>query len=324
MSPVVIPSTPGRSSNGCSKPRGNAMPRRRTTALGEARTHREIVEQAGGRFSHCAANAGPAAARNAGPGQVTTPLVRWSTPTACPRDWLGPLLGHFDDPVVAAVAPRIVPLEVVPATALSRYDGVRSPWTGVARGAGPAAQPDPLTCRARRSSVRRGVAGDVLFDPGLRGGEDVDLVWRLVEAGWDVRMNRHPSWRTRAADLGSWLRRAPSTARRLPLLARRHPASLVPLQASAWSAASGPWSRCAGPSWPQGSWPHPSACWAGRLDGLVEKPYGVATKIAGGGTLSSALPALHGLTRAWSPALVLGLRWRRTRRPAALALVAPR
>ena len=36
--------------------------------------------------------------------------------------------------------------------------------------------------------VRADVAtGSELFDPALRGGEDVDLVWRLGDAGWEVR-----------------------------------------------------------------------------------------------------------------------------------------
>jgi hypothetical protein len=62
---------------------------------------------------------------------------------------------------------------------------------------------------------------------------------------------------------------------------------------------------------------------ARRLGGLVEEPAQVATTIAGGGTAKSALPALSGLTRAWAPAFVLGLLGCRTRRSAALALLAP-
>ena len=34
--------------------------------------------------------------------------------------------------------------------------------------------------------VRRAALGDG-FDESLRNGEDVDLVWRLIEAGWRVR-----------------------------------------------------------------------------------------------------------------------------------------
>jgi mycofactocin glycosyltransferase len=62
---------------------------------------------------------------------------------------------------------------------------------------------------------------------------------------------------------------------------------------------------------------------AHRLRGLVRDPVGVAAHIAGGGTTRAALPTLASLTRAWSPALVLGLLFRRTRTMAALALVVP-
>jgi hypothetical protein len=62
---------------------------------------------------------------------------------------------------------------------------------------------------------------------------------------------------------------------------------------------------------------------ARRLRGLVRDPVGVATHIAGGGTARSALPALASMTRAWAPAFVLGLAFRRTRRASALALVVP-
>jgi hypothetical protein len=62
---------------------------------------------------------------------------------------------------------------------------------------------------------------------------------------------------------------------------------------------------------------------ARRLGGLVDQPVKVAGEIAGGGTAKSALPALGGLTRAWSPALLLGLCWHKTRTAAALALLAP-
>jgi hypothetical protein len=62
---------------------------------------------------------------------------------------------------------------------------------------------------------------------------------------------------------------------------------------------------------------------ARRLKDTVADPVGVAGRIAGGGTARSALPALAGLTRAWSPAWVAGLLFRRTRTVAALALLAP-
>ncbi|MGH9018580.1 MAG: hypothetical protein ACRDY1_12595, partial [Acidimicrobiales bacterium] len=60
-----------------------------------------------------------------------------------------------------------------------------------------------------------------------------------------------------------------------------------------------------------------------RLRGLVSSPATVAATIAGGGTAKAALPSLEGLTRAWAPAVVVALVFRRTRRAAAAALVAP-
>jgi len=291
----------------------------------DPRRTREIVDHAGARFLPLAANSGPAAARNAGLGQVTTPLVAFVDSDCVPDpDWLEPLLGHFDDPLVAAVAPRILPLQVVPSTALSRYEAVRS---SLDRGAsGGLVRPLSRIPYVPSAAllVRREAAGDVLFDPQLRGGEDVDLVWRLVDAGWDVRYEpgsivAHDG----PTHLWSWLRRRAFYGTTAGPLARRHPAALVPLQASAWSA--GVWALVLArrPLLAAGLLTASIGALAHRFDGFVEKPFGVATKIAGAGTLRSALPALHGLARAWSPALVLGLCWRRTRPGAAFALVAP-
>ncbi len=291
----------------------------------EPRRTREIVDHAGGRFLALATNAGPAAARNAGLSQVTTPLVAFVDSDCVPGPhWLEPLLGHFDDPMVAAVAPRIVPLPVVPATALSRYEAVRSSLDrGSSGGLVRPLSRIPYVPSAALL-VRREVAGEVLFDPRLRGGEDVDLIWRLVEAGWDVRYEPASSVQHDGpARMASWLRRRAFYGTTAGPLSRLHPKSLVPLQASAWSA--GVWAlACARrPVLAAGLLAASVGVLAHRFEGLVEKPFPVAMKIAAGGTLRSAVPALHGLTRAWSPALVLGLGWRRSRRTAALALVTP-
>jgi hypothetical protein len=75
--------------------------------------------------------------------------------------------------------------------------------------------------------VARG--GDV-FDPALRTGEDVDLVWRLDRAGWRVRYD--PAVQVRHREPGTW---AGLLARRFRYgtsaapLALRHPGSLPPL-----------------------------------------------------------------------------------------------
>ena len=57
-----------------------------------------------------AVNGGPGAARNSGLEVVDTPLVAFvDAEVEVASDWLDRLLPHFDDPAVAAVAPRVLP-----------------------------------------------------------------------------------------------------------------------------------------------------------------------------------------------------------------------
>jgi mycofactocin system glycosyltransferase len=289
-----------------------------------ART-RAIAEQAGAKVIALPANLGPSAARNAGLAQADTPLVVFIDSDCVPDDgWLEPLLAHFNDPVVAAVAPRIVPVTVDRPTSLTRYEAVRS---SLDRGSMPGLV-RPMSripyVPSAALMVRREAVPDALFDPRLRGGEDVDLVWRLVRAGWDVRYEpgatvRHDGPRT----LGSWLGRRAFYGTTAGPLARRHPGSLAPLHTSAWTAAVWVLAAARKPLPAAGVLAASIFVLARRLGGLVDEPVKVAGRIAGGGTAKSALPALSGLTRAWSPALLLALCWRKTRRPAALALLAP-
>jgi mycofactocin glycosyltransferase len=289
-----------------------------------ART-REIVEREGGRLVALTENAGPSAARNAGLAQVKTGLVLFIDSDCRPEPgWLPPLLAHFDDPLVAAVAPRIVPRTIDPPTVLSRYEAVRS---SLDRGRAPGLV-RPLSripyVPSAALVVRREAVADDLFDPRLRGGEDVDLVWRLVEAGWDVRYEPtstvgHDGPRS----FGAWLRRRAFYGSTAGPLAQRHPGALVPLQTSVWSAGVWVFAYARKPILASAFLGVSVAVLARRFKGLVDEPLAVATQIAGGGTVKSALPALGGLTRAWSPALLLGLCWPRTRRTAGLALLAP-
>jgi mycofactocin system glycosyltransferase len=289
-----------------------------------ART-REVVEEAGGTLLSLEQNSGPSVARNTGLAQVATPLVVFIDSDCVPEPgWLGPLLGHFDDPLVAAAAPRILPMAVAPSSPLSRYESVRS---SLDRG-GSAGLVRPLSripyVPSATLLVRREAVADELFDPQLRGGEDVDLVWRLVDAGWDVRYEpssvvRHDGPRS----IGSWVSRRTFYGSTAGLLARRHPGALVPLQTSVWTAGVWAFAGARKPFLAAASLGASVWVLARRLKGLVDDPVKVAGQIAVGGTAKSALPALGGLTRAWSPALVAALFWPRTRRSAALALLVP-
>jgi len=106
-------------------------------------------------------------------------------------------------------------------------------------------------------------------------------------------------------------------------LARRHGDDLAPVHLSGWTLAVWSLVLARRPVLALAALAASVTVLARRLRGLVRDPVGVATHIAGGGTVRAALPALGSLTRAWSPALVLGLAFRRTRAVSALALLIP-
>jgi mycofactocin system glycosyltransferase len=295
-------------------------------ASSDAGAIKEVAERHGARFVGLTINRGPAGARNAGMALVERALVAFVDSDCVPQaGWLEPLLGHFDDPVVGAVAPRVVPADAGAAGVLQRYEAVRSsldrgPNEGPVRPGSPIPYV-PSAALLVRTDV---VTGTDLFDPTLRGGEDVDLVWRLVDAGWDVRYVPSSTVEHDApAALGSFLARRAFYGSTAGPLALRHPDAMAPVHVSAWSLAV----------WLLAVARRPLLAWATlaasitilahRLQGLVRDPVAVASQIAGGGTLRSALPALSGVARTWSPALLLGLLSRRTRLAAALTLVVP-
>lgn len=188
-----------------------------------------VVAGHGAKLVRRAVNGGPAAARNAGLEQVSTELVAFVDSDCVPTpDWLDALAAHFQDPLVAAVAPRI--------TALGEHGG-----SGLDLGES-AGRVVPNTRIAyvptaallvRRDAVRTARG----FDEAMRVGEDVDLVWRLHEAGWRIRYEpsvcvRHDEPGTLAARLTRRFRYGTSAAP----LARRHPRSVPPLVLHPWPA----------------------------------------------------------------------------------------
>jgi mycofactocin glycosyltransferase len=302
----------------------------------------EIADRAGASFAALPVNQGPSAARNLGLAAVTTALVAFIDSDCLPSDgWLAPLLGYFDDPLVAAVAPRIVPATSASSTASSssasssatssarptafaRYQVTRSSLDlGTVEGPVRPLSRIPYVPSAAMV-VRRAVAAGPLFDPALRGGEDVDLVWRLHDAGWDVRyVPASTVAHEGPITVGPWLRRTAFYGTTAGPLALRHPEALAPVTTSAWSAGVWALALARQPLPAAGVLAVSVGILARRLRGVVDRPGKVAVTIAAGGTARSTLPAWQGLTRAWAPALVVGLLGPRTRRLAALALLAP-
>ncbi len=287
---------------------------------------KEIAERHGAAFIALASNVGPAGARNAGLAAVHSTVAAFVDSDCVPSEgWLGPLLGHFDDPLVAAVAPRIVGAGNGVGRDLVRYEASRS---SLDRGDedGPVRPGSRIPfVPSAALLVRADVAlGSELFDAALRGGEDVDLVWRLSDAGWDVRYVPSSTVAHEGpATLQDFLGRRAFYGTTAGPLSRRHGKALAPLHVSGWSLLV--WVLLLGrrPVLALTVLSASIVVLAGRLRGLVRDPVGVATQIAGRGTTRSALPALASLTRAWAPAFVLGLAFRRTRRASALALVVP-
>lgn len=182
---------------------------------------------------------GPAAARNTGLAAVETPYVAFCDSDVEPvPGWLGVLRRHLDDPVLAVVAPRVHGRAPGAGDGwLDRYEQARSsldlgPTPAAVRVRGRVAYLPSACLLARVAALGDG------FDPALRSGEDVDLVWRLLAAGWRVRYD--PAARVRhdhRTTLGPWLARKAFYGSSAAPLSARHPGAVAPLVVSPWSAA---------------------------------------------------------------------------------------
>jgi mycofactocin glycosyltransferase len=198
----------------------------------------DVCRRRGARLVRRPAAGGPGPARNDGLALLTTPLVAFlDSDCAADPGWIARLAAHFADPMVGAVAARV--RAVTGSSAVGRYLAARAPID-----LGPVeARVVPLTRLSYVPTaallVRAGAIPAGGFDPGLRYGEDVDLIWRMIAAGWRVRYD--PSAEVFHTEPDHW---RPVLARRLRYgssaapLARRHPGLVPPLMLQAWPAAA--------------------------------------------------------------------------------------
>ncbi|MFP5322752.1 MAG: mycofactocin biosynthesis glycosyltransferase MftF [Acidimicrobiia bacterium] len=271
---------------------------------------------------------GPGAARDTGWRTTSGDVVVFVDADVTPGDgWLEPLLAHLLDPAVGVVAPRV--RSRPGSTLLERYERHRSPLDlgptearVVPRSRVAYVPTAALVCRR---AVLEALGG---FDASMRLGEDVDLVWRAVEAGWTVRYEPRsevvhrprPTW-------AAWARQRRGYGSAAAALDRRHPGAVAPVELNAWSLAAwalaalgGRRGAAAGTAVAVGS----SLALAPKLRGRVDDPVPTALRLGGLGTLHAGTWLARAVWRAWLPvALVAGLRSRRVRAAAAVAAVVP-
>ncbi len=201
-----------------------------------------VAEEAGARYVRHGENRGPAAARNTGLHAAETPLVAFLDADCVPSPrFPGRLLDHLADPAVGLAAPRVVSSEEGRGP-IAAYERVRS---ALDMGPRPAlVRPYSTVWYVPSAAMvaRREALGDG-FDEGLVLGEDVDLVWRLHDRGWQVRYE--PEVVVAHSDrvgFGAWYRRRVAYNESVAPLLARHPERvpvvfLSPAAALAWGVA---------------------------------------------------------------------------------------
>ena len=267
---------------------------------------------------------GPSAARNSGSAVVETELILFIDADVIwnPEVWL-PLLKHFDDERVAAVAPRVT--SSPGPSVLERYERARSPLDlgpeSARVRAGTRVSFVPAAAIMMRTKVVRSIGG---FDESLRYGEDVDLVWRMDGAGFHCRYEADTQvvHRPRTSMTAAWRQRASYGSAAAGLDAKHHGA-VAPLRVNRWSLVA--WLLVAtGHTLVGVGTAAVSTAMLVRKLNTVENRASIAVRLAGRGNLHAGRLIAGALTRTWWPlTLMVGLFSRRARRVALCAVVVP-
>ena len=261
----------------------------------------EVADRFGARCVRHEGNRGAAAARNTGLELASTPLVAFlDADCVPPAGFPGELVDHLADPAVALVAPRIASLGGQPGR-IAAYERCHSaldmgPYPSRVRPYSWVWYVPSAAMVARREALGRG------FDEDLTLGEDVDLVWRLHDAGWQVRYDP----RTQVAhhdrvEPAAWYRRRVAYNESVAPLLRRHP-NRVPALFVSPPAAVG-WG-----AWLGGRWPVLAALTGLRalrlsrsVSGRLPRVAPWAARAALGATIQEARDLGRALAGPWAP-----------------------
>ncbi len=183
-------------------------------------------------------NVGPGQARNLGLAEVETPFVLFvDAAVELGPDTLAELLAYVTDEQMVAVGARVSARPPDgPPSFIDRYEADHSPldlgpWPSPVRPGAPVAYLPTACLLVRRHSLRE--VGP--FDPELRYGEDVDLIWRLRSVGTiryvPTAVASHPPRST----IESFARQRLGYGSAAGPLGRRHGAAVAPLRSSRWT-----------------------------------------------------------------------------------------
>ncbi|GAA2026878.1 mycofactocin biosynthesis glycosyltransferase MftF [Agromyces tropicus] len=277
-----------------------------------------VTREHGARLLRLDTNSGPAAARNAGLGIVTTTFVAFiDSDVEVEPGALELLLRHFADRRLAMAAPRVISTATPRSSWIARYEGARSsldlgPDPALVRPRTPVAWVSSTCLVARVSELGPG------FDASMRVGEDVDLVWRLVGEGRHVRFEpnavvQHAPRETMRA----WLGRKYFYGTGAHPLATRHPRDIAPAVLPGWGMAAlalvsvqRPWA-----AWAAGGVVATALVSIARRVGHTAHPWRLSAELTSYGVLGMVGQGTALVLRHWWPAFaVAATASRRARR----------
>lgn len=287
---------------------------------------REVVEKHGARLVRLPSNSGPAQARNEGLKHVTTPYVAFAdSDVVLHPDTIPLLLKHFHDPSVALAGPRVLGWDDGNGMNwIERYEEARSSldlgtFPATVRPRSPVSWLPGAFLLARTDALGEG------FTAGSRVGEDVDLVWRLVEQGWRVRFEPEATvWHEHRQTIREWLSRKAFYGTSAHALSLRHPEAIAPAVFAPWSVAVVAALLC------QRKWSVPAAgaisAFAGwqisKKLGRSKHPVRLAASLTARGALAAQTQTMALFVRHWWPLAIAGSIFsRRLRRALVVACV---